>query len=243
MNYIKAKLLAVSFFVSFISAVFFPESVAAIGITRVQGDVVRINPQASVDVGGLESDDAAFIFAEKQNFTLTRPISVDISQPGSYLSLGFPDNLTPTEIRPGSIVNSFLIHSDPLSPVMPPQPGIPYTGVITFQNPIIGLIVTTDTLCADKGAIDDLLGADGTSYPDCDHTKLRGLEPSSIETETTRDGLSLSGDSRTLVFSFRTREQIDQVRVITVPEPTTIAGIALAGSSLIALRRKQRLNK
>ncbi len=52
------------------------------------GNISEITPPPSVEYQVLESNDLVFVFAEQSSTTLTSDIDVDITSPGTVVSLG-----------------------------------------------------------------------------------------------------------------------------------------------------------
>jgi hypothetical protein len=189
------------------------------------GNIETITPPASVAANALESDSVARFFRERSAFLLNQNISVDITQPGT---VGNSIDLTPGIISANQLIESYLLHADPVGPGSPP---VTYQGSVTFDFPILGLLVQTNTLTVADG----LLGSASTNY---NPPGARGFEWPS--TAIVGDMVELSPDFRTVTFVLKATSQYDQIRVITsVPEPTTLAlaaGCLLCG---IAAHRRR----
>jgi hypothetical protein len=200
---------------------------ARAGIISTSGAIdVLPSPPASVRLGALLSNTTIFTFAEQVDVALSAPIQVDITQAGTYQSTA---SLTPGIIPMGTMVDSYFLHSDPANPHKQ------YDGSVTFDTPILGVIVIADTLKAS----DPILGAPGTLYPIL--AIGRGLELSADQ-----DHVTLSSDLKTLTVHFFTHFNVDQVRIITaasVPEPASVLLLSLGllgAASRIWGRRARR---
>lgn len=123
-------------------------------------------------------------------------------------------------VNPGPIrVNSHILHFDNR---FQPQAG-PVTGTVTFDKAIVGVMFTAARL----NASDFSLGNPGTIYPF--GWPNRGFS-SVIDTFKLLNPF-------TIQFTFANSHEMDQLRVLTVPAPGTVAcGAALA----IVARRRRR---
>lgn len=164
---------------------------------------------------------------EKQNYTLTQNLLVDIVTPGTYTSSNYTINSF--SLLAGTVVSSHLINFDPLNLAT-------RSARFEFDGDIIGLIVESGNSNAnDKFLLSDYLGNPNTVYP-ASHYTARGIEfgPESITLEV---GL------RHLAVELQASNPNDQIRVITaaseVPEPGTMA---LLGFCLLGLRGVFALN-
>jgi hypothetical protein len=201
---------------------------------------VLTSPPASVAAGGLESDTTAYAFFENQ-LGLTSPLDVDISTPGKYNTVA---SLSPGTIDAGTLIDSYLVESDPAT--LPPGPDNyrTYAGSITFDTPILGIIVET----ANLRSTDPLLGASGTIYPASSDT-FSGLDlnTSGCSGSTCgNDGLILSADQRSIEFGFVTNFSEDQIRIITaaaVPEPAGAAFVFLGLLPILVKKAHSYRNK
>ncbi|HEX4412786.1 MAG TPA: hypothetical protein VH107_04100 [Lacipirellulaceae bacterium] len=185
-------------------------------IVSTSGSVVQIAPPTSVNLGALESDTSAELFAERSSVLLANSLNADVSHPGAVNS---QVTLSPSPIAAGQRVDSYLIHADPVGPGS--TTSFTYEGSVTFDTPILGLMWSDGTL----DASDPILGSPATVYgPD---TMYRGYEGPGLTSP--RDSLVLSQDRLTLNFALRTTEYYDELRIVTasIPEPATISLLAL----------------
>jgi hypothetical protein len=199
---------------------------ASAGVS-VAGNVEPIAPPASVVLGALESNSFVRLFTERTAVLLNQNVSVDITQPGI---VGNTTELTPGIIAANQLVDSYLLHADPVSFG---SPSVTYQGSVTFDRPILGLLVQASRLTPTDG----VLGSLSTIYTP---TVNRGFEwPSSAP--GVGDMVQLLPDFRTITFVLKSTSQYDQIRVITasVPEPSSLAMAAccLASACMPWLRR------
>ncbi len=193
---------------------------AALAQGVVSSTNVSLLPAAppSVVQGKITSSTLATAFQEKQNLTLTSALNVDIAKPGAYSFTNMPP---PGVLAPGTQVDSFLFYTDPGNTTGITQ----FTGSLTFDRSILGLIVLSSSL----DNTDSLLGAAGTAYPS--GVSNRGLEFQAVS----GDLITLSGDDRTLNYTFNTGNSVDEVRVITSAAPVPEASTTLSLGLLLAL--------
>jgi hypothetical protein len=191
------------------------------------GSVSVIAPPASVVVNsGLESNTLTYFFTEQRDLVLPSDVAVNITTPGTYNSNG---SLTPGTIAAGTKVDSYYLHTDPVGQ---PSTGINYVGSVTFDTPILGVIV----LDAQFNASNGLLGAAGTLYS----ASGQGLELGSAAGD---DSVALSIDGETLSYNLETSTAADDIRIITaasVPEPSGWILLFTCAGLCVALRRQRR---
>jgi hypothetical protein len=106
-----------------------------------------------------KSDTTGFVFTERAILELAAPVNVSTQASGTYTLAA---QLTPASIAAGTLVSSYLLHTDRESVATN------YIGSITFSTPILGVIVTNAAL-NNTGAV---FAAPGTTYD----TTGRGLD-------------------------------------------------------------------
>jgi hypothetical protein len=115
-----------------------------------------------------------------------------------------------------------MVHFDPV--------GEPYeltrTGTITVDEDILGLIIDDAPL----DDTDDILGAPGTLYPVGE--SVRGVELNNV------DAVVLFGDLRTVSVTLKVSASVDQMRIVTAPEPDAL--MLLGAGGWCVLRRGRR---
>jgi hypothetical protein len=194
---------------------------------------VLATPPFSVAVGGLESNLNAYVFQESQ-LTLAAPVFTDISTPGDYATVG---SLTPGMIAAGTPVDVYMLESQPASLPLGGLNYRTYEGSLTFNEPVLGIIVETTGL----RNTDSALGAPGTLYPPMTAT-YSGIElntPGCTGSGCGNDAVVLSPNRETVNFDFVTNfSEVDEIRIITAatPEPGGIALTLLGLLPLLALK-------
>lgn len=198
------------------------------GIVSLSGDVEMIAPPFSVQEGAVESDSVARLFLEREGFALPSDLDVDITTPGGVFD-EFADLVSPGSISAGTMVNSYFFHADAVDTSVQV-----YDGEIVFSEPILGIILTHDTLQASH----PIVGAPSTTttYP----------ANGSTDASDAPFNLFNSGDSEmtvmlpsTVIFHSSkdfSNNTYDHFRVITaVPEPSSVAILAIGGALIIGI--------
>jgi len=139
------------------------------------------------------------LYSEARQQTLTAPLVVDITQLGTYDQVALLPLPAPV-ILPGTVVSSYLLHSDPAGS---PLPGPRITTTLAFDQDILGIMVQGATLAA----ADPVLGAAGVIYP-----KL--TEPRGLELAPKVDFIRLTGP-RTVEVTVQTTTASDEIRIVT----------------------------
>ncbi|GBC92291.1 hypothetical protein HRbin15_00756 [bacterium HR15] len=178
--------------------------------------------------GGVQNDAHAWLFTEHVNLTLSQDETVNAVSPGVYDA---ESDLGSYLIPQGTKVNVYLLHSDPMGE--PSQPRI-YQGSITFPFPILGVIAKGRRLRLS----DPQLGVPGTLYSQSDN--YRGYE---LGDWSGRPGgperFEIGTDGRTLVFFAGTTNVVDELRILTVPEPASLSVLGIALGTLWVRRRRR----
>lgn len=199
------------------------------GIVTMSGQVEFISsPPSDVRSNQWESDTHARIFQERQSLTLTQPVSVDVTLPGTVRLA--PDDLSPATIGVGTVLNSYYLHLDSVADNF-----IDLRGSITFDSDIIGVItgvkdgITSNDFGSSLALSNSILGRVGLSYS----RGATDLLP--------QDFFTITPDLRTLTFRLTTAPGDDNLRIITsVPEPS---GFLLMLSTIpllsLSMRRKR----
>jgi ferric-dicitrate binding protein FerR (iron transport regulator) len=159
----------------------------------------------------VRSDDTIFVAPEGYVRTLEQPLKINISRPGKYVS---KENLTPVEIPSGETVRSMILHYFPEEP-RPPRRAERITGSITFDRPVLGLIVLHEELAASAQRF-SLRGA-GERHP------RRQLD---FREGPNGDAVTLSLDRHTVTLDLVSPHLTsDLVRIIVdASQPTPVAG-------------------
>ncbi|TRU93704.1 MAG: hypothetical protein EWV75_18060 [Microcystis wesenbergii Mw_QC_S_20081001_S30D] len=207
------------------------------GVGSVTGQTTLINPPLNATLnpfttsGGavvppLESDVTAFLWLEQTDFNLTSNLLADITVPGFYNQQSQLPAANGT-IAAGTKINSYYLYTNAVGtqPLGPTNPT--YTGVINFEEEIIGLFTTA----ANVTLSGDIFELPGTIYLPGNAQGL-GTTLSPL-----RDQLNLSADLKQLAFTFTTGPASDQIRILTkaatpfvsTPEPSNLVGLGLIG--------------
>lgn len=208
----SARTLGTVFFLAATLASFVPATRA--GVMTTTGTIV-LEPTPFPSA----SDSQIFVFNEQQHvpFVDTQPLDF-----GS--------------IAHGTLVNSHYLQYDPASPT-----GFIGTGSVTFDQPILGLITSTENLTADlgtSGASDTYFGLASTlgAYPS-------GADPNDRGLGSAEDDLIIVIGSPVLEvesLEVPVPGNLDAIRVLTqVPEPITLALLALGGLGVVLGRQRR----
>lgn len=167
------------------------------------------------------------VYLEDANVTLSAPLSVDRIGPnfGDFENSGSGSGTIPA----GTQVTDYLLHYD----FNGTGGNNNAVGTITFNTPILGLIVFDSAL----NNSDAVFGVAGVTY----YTGIdRGLDNNTVNQGNGDDDFSVTNNSLTFNISgWTTTNIIDEVRVIVaVPEPATFMMPLLAVVSLGLARRK-----
>ncbi len=205
---------------------------AQAGVVDTTGNVIFVAPPPNVVLTTFEDNTNVRLFREQSGLMLPIEIAVDVTMSGLVDS---SRDRTPARLAAGTHLDSYLLHADPLSHGIPIRM---YAGSVTFDRPILGAMITYDSLTAS----DALLGSATTNYipPEV----FRGFEGPGFRVShpSVSDSLEISADFLTLSFAFRTESRMDQIRIVTVanPEPSTLLLVSLAAVALAQMRHRSR---
>lgn len=196
---------------------------AEAAIVGTTGSIVQIAPPATLQWQAFESNTQIRALDELQDQVLGASLAINIDgTPGSYENIA---SLTGGMLPSGTLVDSHLLHFDPASG------SVNLRGTITFDNPIVGVILLTNELFNS-----DFLGAAGTTYPAAPLAR-RGLDLTDVNLQ---DSVAISTDRLTLTVDLGAANVIDQIRVLTIPEPMSAGLLGVAALALCARRPARR---
>lgn len=162
------------------------------GLESISGQIARIEAPLSLAPGQLVDDFRAFVFLERDNFSLPNATKVNAAGTGSFSVQNLNAESTLTT---GMVVNSYFVTFRPSGSL---SQLTALNGSITFTDDIVGLIFVT----ADITTTTPRLKANRTNYSSAD-----GLEAG--------DRISVSADRRVFRWTFDDHTELDQVRIIT----------------------------
>lgn len=176
------------------------------GVLQATGLMKFVSPGPDFVPGRYEDNHHILVFPERSQVLTTADIAVDVATPGQYQRMR---NAPQKTLPAGQRVRSYLLQLDPIGEIAKRDTNkARVIGQITFDRPILGLIVRTTKL----NATDKLLG-----HPRGDYGNTRrGIEPPRPDEalETGRDLVTLSDDRRTLSLDLSAGSAVDQIRVI-----------------------------
>jgi hypothetical protein len=185
---------------------------APTGAVVLTGQVVQIAPPPDARLGALENDTTGHLFRERTGFVLTSPLDVDFNTPGTFA----PPASAPGAIPVGTRADSYYLITDAVG--NDPAVFRAYSGTMTFDTDVLGLMGFTSTLASGNLAV----GAPGTLYT--------GLE-TGVQLEDLSDSATISNNRRTVSFAFGQTTAADNIRII-VASPQTSALMPTRAASL-----------
>lgn len=183
------------------------------GIRQLNGKIRLIPPGAPSDPFTYGDNRFITLVPERESIRLTDDLEVDFSASGRYRS--YSDRVT-GYIQAGERVRSYLLQLNP-DPYQEQEENLRLHGTVTFNQPIVGVIVSSARLLA----VDDFLGNEiAGAYRVKAESPERGLEEADLSGEIAdgADVVELSEDRFTLRVRFKTRNGLDHVRVIVRAE-------------------------
>ena len=130
---------------------------------------------------------------------------MDIALAGTYGPVFDDPSLSAGVISAGTVVNSYILHLDPQTP----DKFVLLEGSVFFNEEILGVIVVNNDTVGMSLNDSDFLGMPGVTYPQADARQLDSREGGN-------DVLTLSADLRTVTVKLGVKQQVDQVRIITL---------------------------
>ncbi|MDV6033432.1 MAG: hypothetical protein F9B45_25765 [Phycisphaera sp. RhM] len=189
----------------------------------------------SVFADSLESNDVAWVFAERKNFLLLSDLDVNVLSPGRIFGNALESVFNLSSQR----VNSFFVSFDPVGRPGGLDPFWTANGALRFETPILG-IITADRQLYDSENLG--LRSTTTIYPiEGVSTGARGMDA----TDLSFDFVEISADRLTVSFGMAARFPSDQFRVITaapVPEPAGSVIFGLGALCIAGIRTRRRVN-
>jgi len=196
-------------------------------IENLVGEIVFLKQApTSVELNELVSDTLIFMFAEKQNHTLTTSIEIDLSVPGNFFPDSVPDEqqtweaLIPGTIPAGTKVHSYYLHYDNetynntfnLDNYLNCIGQYQVNAQIIFSKPVLGIVMR-----AGLGAQDHLGNSNvelGLPTVEYDEDNLMSFPGINIADGCQSDQFILSEDRKTLTVKNNTDIHHDNYRVI-----------------------------
>src|SRR5215203_205284 len=184
-------------------------------ITATTGEVHEGPPPASVELNQHEHDDntgtdsGAHAFNEEQDYVTKAPIALDVCTTATSAFVTCPVPRTGTineasDLRVGTIpanscIDSHMVHAD-VPGAGSSTTAVIYNGSVTFDSPILGVILTDANLIASD--IDPGLAPSPVTY---------GLTPSrGLEFGANADQITVDTAQNRITFQFDVRTTMDQ---------------------------------
>ena len=149
----------------------------------------------------VRSDEDIFIAPEGHVATLSSSLRVNVSSPGMY---SHEDDLTASELPAGQRIRSFTLFFHP-EKAGPRQPPTQVTGSVTFDSPVLGLIVLHDELQASARRF---IHHGPRSVREGQQLELTGDDDSDV--------ITLSDDRRTVTLTLTTQARSGELMRVVV---------------------------
>lgn len=148
----------------------------------------------------LQSDDRIFLRAEGPSMRLQNALNVNISEPGDCSKVS---DFTPAVIPSGESVRSYILHFFPATKQSPNR-AKRVTASVTFEHPVLGIIVSRDELLASSRRFTRRGAGEGNQRRELEFTD-----------DAEGDRISLSDDRKTLTLDLISPGRTsDLVRVV-----------------------------
>ena len=166
------------------------------------GAVIPIAAPKNLAEGGVETTGLVHAFVERNGLRLSFPLTTDAVKAGTYTKTSSLPSPAP-KIAAGTVVDSYMLHSDPLGKPTALQ-GNRFSVRVSFDSDILGVMVTDSSLNGSDGTV----GVHGAIYPTFAH---RGLE---LMGNPFNDHFTISTNRHTIQVFFSTSTYVDEVRVV-----------------------------
>lgn len=179
------------------------------GISHSTG-TFRLIPRWHRRLRFVQNDERIFVVPEGYPITLSAPLDVNISAPGEY---AHREELTPSKVPTDQSVRSFILHFQPVQDG-PRRRLERIQGSITFQSPVLGIIVLQEELIASAEILPRRRAGEALRHRELELTGNPG-----------GDVITLSEDRHTIRLDLAGRSS-DFVRVIvdgSINSPTETA--------------------
>jgi hypothetical protein len=182
----------------------------ALGIRSTKGEVASAPAGTSETIASLEDDDTVFVVPERRDFAPTEPLRVNVVESGIFRANEGPYN-TEVALEPGQKIRSYLLRYNPVGKVLDPAAFREFRGSVTFDRPVLGLIVRSPLL----NRTDRMFSLAPIAVEDANYRTMRGLE---LAPPSPADSVILSEDRYTVEIRWFAGESVDEIRVITTDD-------------------------
>jgi hypothetical protein len=182
----------------------------ALGIRSTTGEVAAAPAGTSETIASLEDDDTVFVIPERRDFAPTEPLRFNVVESGIFRANALPFN-TEVALEPGQKVRSYLLRYNPVGKVLDPANFREFRGSVTFDRPVLGLIVRSPLL----NRTERMFSLAPIAVEDADYRTMRGLE---LAPPSPADSVILSEDRYTVEIRWFAGESVDEIRVITTDD-------------------------
>lgn len=181
-----------------------------VGIDHVSNLIDFVRPQTGLKLAALASDDRLFLFPERMNQQLTKPMAVDLArEPEAKQAVSWPraaEDMDVPVLTAGKVLSSYLLVFR--AKTRDPSTYRSLSGSITFEKPIAALSVQGQRL----QLAERLFGR-----PDVDYAAWlgRSLEyKASGVSKAPADRITMSADGHRLDFELNVDIWPDHIRVL-----------------------------
>lgn len=182
----------------------------ALGIRSTNGEVAAAPAGTSETIASLENDDTIFVIPERRDLVVTEPLMVNVVDSGIFRADAGPFT-TQLVLKPVQKIRSYLLRYNPVGKVLDPAGFREFRGSVTFDRPVLGLIVRSPLL----NQTDPTFSLAPIAMEDENYRKMRGLE---LARPSPADSVVLSEDRYTVEIRWFAGESVDEIRVITTDD-------------------------